>query len=106
LLKGHEDKLQMLKMPNPKKRVQAIVEIKKIIQQKFNAIGQMNSTKELVEPFSILMSHLLRDDNAEVFVESLNLLKFIVGSLAPHLSALDLHLMMGSFIGVIISASS
>jgi len=96
----------MLKMPNPKKRVQAIVEIKKIIQQKINAIGQMNSTKELVEPFSILMSHLLRDDNAEVFVESLNLLKFIVGSLAPHLSALDLHLMMGSFIGVIISASS
>lgn len=33
----------------------------------------------------------------------MNLLKFIVGSLAPHLSTLDLHLMMGSFIGIIVN---
>lgn len=66
----------------------------------------MTATKDLVEPFSILMRHLLRDDNTEVYLESLNLLKFIVGSLAPHLSALDLHLMMGSFIGVIIGVNS
>ena len=82
------------------------MEIKKIIQSKVNSIGHMTATKDLVEPFSILMRHLLRDDNTEVYLESLNLLKFIVGSLAPHLSALDLHLMMGSFIGVIIGTNS
>jgi len=60
----------------------------------------------LVEPFSLLMRHLLRDESTEVYLESLNLLKFIVGSLAPHLSALDLHLMMGSFLGVIVSTNA
>jgi hypothetical protein len=50
-------------MPNPKKRVQAIIEIKKIIQLKINAIGHSKATKDLVDPFSILMSHLLRDEN-------------------------------------------
>ena len=35
-------------------------------------------------------------------MESLGLLKFIVGNLAPYLSTLDLHLMMGSFIGIIV----
>lgn len=52
------------------------------------------------------MRHLLRDENAEVYLESLNLLKFIVGSLAQHLSSLDLHLMMGQFIAVIVNASN
>ena len=51
------------------------------------------------------MRHLLKDDNTEVYLESLNLLKFIVGSLAPHLTSLDLHLMMGSFIGVIVGTN-
>lgn len=41
-----------------------------------------------------------------MYLESLNLLKFIVGSLAPHLSALDLHLMMGSLIGLIVSTNA
>jgi hypothetical protein len=31
------------------------------------------------------------------------MLKFVVGSLAPHLSTLDLHLMLGSFISIIVS---
>ena len=35
-------------------------------------------------------------------MEALNLLKFITGSLANQLSNLDLHLMMGSFIGIIV----
>ena len=52
------------------------------------------------------MRHLLRDESTEVYLESLNLLKFIVGSLAPYLSALDLHLMMGSFIGVIVATNA
>lgn len=51
--------------------------------------------RDLVEPLSLLLRHLLRDDNVDVFLEALNLLKFIVGNLAQHLSALDLHLMMG-----------
>lgn len=50
----------------------------------------------------MLMRQLLQDDNPETYLESLSLLKFIVGSLAPYLSTLDLHLMMGSFIGIIV----
>lgn len=46
---------------------------------------------------------MLTDDAAEVYLEALNLLKYVVGSLAPHLSSLDLHLMMGSFIGLIVN---
>jgi hypothetical protein len=49
----------------------------------------------MIEPLSMLLRHLLRDENSEVYLESLQLLKFVVGNLAQHLSALDLHLMMG-----------
>lgn len=49
------------------------------------------------------MRQLLTDDAPEVYLEALNLLKYVVGSLAPHLSSLDLHLMMGSFIGLIVN---
>lgn len=31
------------------------------------------------------------------------MLKFVVGSMAAYLSTLDLHLMLGSFIGIIIA---
>ena len=105
LLKGNEDKLQQLRQPNPKKRLIAIVEIKKVIQQK---LTQLNATtaRELVEPLSTLMRHLLKDENQEVYLEALNLLKFIVGNLAQHLSNLDLHLMMGQFIAVIVGGQS
>lgn len=92
-------------MPNPKKRLAAIVEIKKVLQSKLHKIDSKTSN-QLVEPFSLLMRHLLRDESTEVYLEALNLLKFIVGSLAPYLSALDLHLMMGSFIGVIVGTNS
>ena len=49
------------------------------------------------------MRELLKDDSQEVYLEALNLLKFIVGSLAPHLTGLDLHLMIGQFIGLIVN---
>lgn len=49
---------------------------------------------------------MLRDENTEVYLEALNLLKFIVGSLATHLSALDLHLMMGQFISLTVTNAS
>lgn len=53
----------------------------------------------------MLMRQLLQDDDADIYLESLNLLKYIVGSLSPHLSTLDLHLMLGSFIGLIVQNS-
>lgn len=52
----------------------------------------------------MLIRHLLIDSEGdELYLESLNLLKFVVGSLAPYLSTLDLHLMMGQFVGIIVS---
>ena len=59
--------------------------------------------RELFEPLTLLMRQLLQDENSDIYLESLNLLKFVVGSLAPNLSTLDLHLMMGSFIGIIVT---
>jgi hypothetical protein len=50
----------------------------------------------------MLVRPLLQDENADIYLESLNLLKFVVGTLAPNLAAIDLHLMMGSFIGIIV----
>jgi len=61
--------------------------------------------RELFEPFVMLMRQLLQDENSDIYMEALNLLKFIVGSLAPYLSTLDLHLMLGSFIGLIVQNS-
>jgi len=61
-----------------------------------------DQARELFEPLTVLMRQLLQDDNSDIYLESLNLLKFIVGNLAPYLSTLDLHLMMGSFIGIIV----
>ena len=58
----------------------------------------MNQEKarELFDPLTMLVRHLLTDSEGdENYLESLNLLKFVVGSLAPYLSTLDLHLMMG-----------
>lgn len=53
-----------------------------------------------------MIIHLLKDESTEVYLESLSLLKFIVDSLSAHLSALELHLMMGSFIGVIVGTNA
>ena len=50
----------------------------------------------------MLMRPVLQDENPEIYLEALNLLKFIVSSLATYLSSLDLHLMMGSFIGTVV----
>ena len=47
----------------------------------------------------------MQDEDSDIYLESLNLLKFIVGSLSPYLSTLDLHLMLGSFIGLFVQNS-
>ena len=60
----------------------------------------------MVEPMQLMLRELLRDESTEVYLEALNLLKFIVGSLASHLSALDLHLMIGQFISLTVTNAS
>lgn len=105
LVDDREDLLKDLRMPNHTKRLKAIVEIKKIIQKKLATI-QSNSVKDMVEPMQIMLRELLKDEKTEVYLEALNLLKFIVGSLASHLSALDLHLMMGQFISLTVTTAS
>ena len=65
-------------MPNPKKRLKAIVACKKIIQRKLAKISSAEA-RETVEPLQILLRELLNEENAEVYFEALNLLKFIVG---------------------------
>lgn len=105
LLDNKTEVLKELRMPNPKKRLKAIVEIKKLLQKKLATMSQ-SIARELVEPLQLLLRELLRDENTDVYLEGLNLLKFVVGSLATHLSALDLHLMMGQFISLTVSNAS
>lgn len=57
----------------------------------------------MLEPLQLLVRELLKDDDQDVYLEALNLLKFIVGSLAPHLTGLDLHLMIGQFLSLIVA---
>jgi len=59
-------------------------------------------TKELQEPLSSIVKRVLKEESPEVYMEALNLLKFVVGALAPYLSILDLNLMMGSFVSIIV----
>ena len=87
---------------DPKVRQKAIIEIKKAISKKIMTQMSSDKARELFEPITLLMRQLLQDSNSDIYLESLNLLKFIVGSLAPSLSSLDLHLMMGSFVGIIV----
>lgn len=76
--------------------------MKKALQQYTVGITQVKA-RELFEPLSLLLRQLLADEDSAVYLETLNMLKFVVGALAPHLSTLDLHLMLGSFIGIIVA---
>lgn len=81
------------------------MELKKLISKKIVGDMSQDKARELLEPFLMLMRQLMQDEDSEIYLESLNLLKYIVGSLSPHLSKLDLHLMLGSFIGLIVQNS-
>ena len=105
LVDGNVDLLKELRLPNSKNRLKAIVEIKKIIQKKLATVAPATA-RDMVEPMQLLLRELLRDESTDVYLEALNLLKFIVGSLASHLSALDLHLMMGQFISLTVTNAS
>lgn len=55
----------------------------------------------MTEPLTLLLRFLLKDENIEIYLESLSLLKFIVSNLAQHLGTLDLHLMLGQLIQIL-----
>ena len=45
----------------------------------------------------------MADEDSDIYMETLNMLRAVVGALVPHMSTLDVHLMLGSFIGVIVA---
>jgi flagellar motor component MotA len=45
----------------------------------------------------------LADEEPDIYMETLGMLRAVVGALVPHMSTLDVHLMLGSFIGVIVA---
>jgi hypothetical protein len=94
--------IEMLKASNPKKRQKALVEIKKTMS-KFTVNLTEKKAKDLSEPITHLMRQILSDESSEVYLEALKIVKFIIASFAPHLGTLDLHILIGSFIGIIVS---
>jgi len=96
------DTIELLKSANPKKRLKALVEVKKIFSKLTVNINEKKA-KELSEPITHLMRQILSDESTEVYLESLKIVRFIISALAPHLGTLDLHILIGSFIGIIIS---
>jgi len=97
-----QETIEMLKSSNPKKRQKALVNIKKTVSQLTVGLSEKKA-KELSEPITHLMRQILSDENSEVYLEALKIVKFIISSFAPHLGALDLHILIGSFIGIIVS---
>ena len=59
---GEDDLISRLKLPNPKRRLKAIVDIKKVIQKKFATISSAQA-RDLLEPLQLLVRELLKDDN-------------------------------------------
>jgi hypothetical protein len=51
----------------------------------------------------MLIRQLLADEEPDIYMETLSMLRAVVGALVPQMSTLDVHLMLGSFIGVIVS---
>ena len=97
-----KENCDMLKASNPKKRQKALVEVKKAVS-KLTVNLNDKKAKELSDPITHLMRQILSDESSEVYLEALKIVRFIISSLAPHLGALDLHILIGSFIGIIVS---
>ena len=56
ILEGSEEHLQALKLPNPKKRQKAIVEIKKAVSKKIVGTElSQDRARDLFEPLTMLM---------------------------------------------------
>ena len=97
-----KETIEMLKAANPKKRQRALVEVKKTVS-KLTVNLTNKKAKQLSDPITHLMRQMLSDDSNEVYLEALKIVRFIISSLAPHLGALDLHILIGSFIGIIVA---
>lgn len=97
-----DEVIEMMKSANPKNRIKALSEIKKIITTITMNLTEKKA-KEVSEPITYLMRLILADDNSEVYLEALKIVKYVTSALAPHLGALDLHILIGSFIGIIVS---
>jgi len=70
-------------LPNPKKRLQAIIDIKKLISKKIVGVTiEQKQAREIFEPMTVLLRQLLQDENPDIYLEALSLLKFVVCSLA------------------------
>lgn len=94
--------INQLKLPNSAKRVKAIVDIKKVVQSKLTKITSQTAGT-LLEPLSQLSNVLLKDNDSDVYMEALNFLKFMVGGLAPHLSAFEMHLLIGTSVSALVN---
>lgn len=97
-----QENLDYLKATNPKKRLKGLVEIKKIFS-KFTVNFNEKKAKELSDPITHLMRQILSDESTNVYLESLKVVRYFIAALAPHLGTLDLHILIGSFIGIIVS---
>jgi len=85
-----------------KKKMKAVTEIKKTFSR-LSVNMTKHKAKELFEPISVLMRMLLGDSDTSIYLEALKLLKFVISNLAPHLDSLDLNILIGSFVGMIVS---
>ena len=94
-----------LKSSSIKRKQKAIVEVKKIFSKASVNINK-DKAKRLFEPISFLMRLILGDSSSPIYLDSLKLLKLVISTLAPHLDSLDLHLLIGSFVGMIVSTVS
>lgn len=94
-----------LKSTSQKKKAKAIISVKQIFSKSAVNINKERA-KRLFEPISFLMRLILGDQNSPIYLESLKLLKLIISTLAPHLDTLDLHILIGSFVGMIVSTVS
>jgi len=94
--------VELLKSANPKKRQKGLVEVKKAVS-KLTVNLNDKKARELADPITHLMRQILSDESSEVYLEALKIVRYIISSLAPHLGALDLHILIGSFIGIIVS---
>jgi hypothetical protein len=100
-----EDVINDLKSTSQKKKAKAIISVKQIFSKSAVNINKERA-KRLFEPISFLMRLILGDQNSPIYLESLKLLKLIISTLAPHLDTLDLHILIGSFVGMIVSTVS
>jgi hypothetical protein len=91
-----------LRSSDPKRRLKALKEIKTLLIKELISVTKARA-QELSEPITLLMRQVLSDPDSEVYQEALRLIKSVISGLAPHLTSLDLHILIGSFVGIIVS---